>query len=87
MRSKKLPYDEVISGRITSRDKYLMKKYDIKVRDAVKWYLKYILTDADRIEMEKEKLREHIYNLKLDLLVAEKELEALEKGAIKYGEN
>jgi hypothetical protein len=85
MGSKKIPYGEVISGRVTAEDKYLMKKYDVNVRDAVKWYLHHIITDSKRIELEKEKLKEEIYNLKMDLIVAEMELENLEKEAVKNG--
>lgn len=85
MGSKKIPYDEVVSGRVTAEDKYLMKKHGVKVRDAVRWYLNHILNESTRVEMEKEKLREQIYNLKLDLIVAENELETLENEAVKNG--
>lgn len=85
MGSKKIPYDEVISGRVTAEDKYLMKKYGLNVRDAVKWYLQHMISDSKRIEMEKEKLRDEIYNLKMDLIVAEMELEKLENEAVQNG--
>jgi len=85
MGSRKIPYDEVISGRVTAEDKYLMKKYKVNVRDAVKWYLQHIINDSKRVELQKEKLKKQIYDLKLDLIVAEMELQELEKEAVENG--
>ena len=85
MGSRKIPYDEIISGRVTAEDKYLMKKYNVKVRDAVKWYLQHMINDSKRLELQKKKLKEQIYNMKVDLIVAEMELEELEKEAVKNG--
>ena len=85
MGSRKIPYDEVISGRVTAEDKYLMKKYNVNVRDAIRWYLAHRISDDERKKFKINKLKEEIRNLKMDLLAAEMELEALENGDAQNG--
>ena len=70
----------VVSGRITSRAKSLMDVYGFTVRDAVEWYIAYKVDPKKREELDKARLKKQIYDLKLDLIVAEMELESLENG-------
>ena len=70
----------VVSGRVTTRAKTLMKKYGFTVRDAVEWYLIYMVDPQKKVELEKSILKERINNLKIDLIAAEMELAELENG-------
>ena len=72
-------FPEVVSGRVTARAKKLMNEYGFTVRDAVEWYLIYMVNPKKRIELQKSVLREKIKNLKIDLIAAEMELQELEK--------
>lgn len=72
----------VVSGRVTARAKQLMKEYGFTVRDAVEWYLIYMVDPKKKIELEKSLLRNQIQELKLDLIAAEMRLESLENGDV-----
>lgn len=72
----------VVSGRVTARAKQLMKEYGFTVRDAVEWYLIYMVDPKKKVELQTSILKERITSLKLDLIAAEMELEALEKGDV-----
>ena len=73
-------FPEVVSGRVTARAKQLMKEYGFTVRDAVEWYLIYMVDPKKKIELEKSLLKNQIQELKLDLIAAEMRLESLEEG-------
>ena len=56
-------YPNVVSGRISDRDKELMKKYDFTVRDAIEMYIHFRLNPKiwrkeliKKIEQEQVKL-------------------------------
>lgn len=68
----------VVSGRVTTRAKTLMKKYGFTVRDAVEWYLIYMVDQKKRKELDKSILRNEINSLKMDLIAKEMQLEELE---------
>lgn len=70
----------VVSGRVTARAKKLMKEYGFTVRDAVEWYLIFMVDPKKRVELEKSLLKNQIQELKLDLIAAEMRLESLENG-------
>lgn len=69
----------VVSGRVTTRAKTLMKKYGFTVRDAVEWYLIYMVDQKKRKELDKSILRNEINSLKMDLIAKEMQLEELEE--------
>lgn len=73
-------FPEVVSGRVTARAKQLMNDYGFTVRDAVEWYLIYMVDPQKKVELQKSILKERIYNLKIDLIAAEMELAELENG-------
>ena len=73
-------FPEVVSGRVTARAKQLMNDYGFTVRDAVEWYLIYMVDQKKRKELDKSILKERINNLKIDLIAAEMELAELENG-------
>lgn len=70
----------VVSGRVTARAKQLMNDYGFTVRDAVEWYLIYMVDPRKKVELQKSILKERINNLKIDLIAAEMELAELENG-------
>lgn len=72
-------FPEVVSGRVTTRAKTLMKKYGFTVRDAVEWYLIYMVDQKKRKELDKSILRNEINSLKMDLIAKEMQLEELEE--------
>lgn len=72
----------VVSGRVTARAKQLMSEYGFTVRDAVEWYLIYIVDQKKRKELEKSILRAEINTLKMDLIAKEMQLEELEGEAL-----
>ena len=71
-------YPNVVSGRISDRDKALMDKYNFTVRDAVEWFIHYRVNPSKILEFQKALLKKEIHDLKLDLVAKEMELEALE---------
>ncbi|MGN0177220.1 MAG: hypothetical protein ACI389_05265 [Methanobrevibacter sp.] len=73
-------FPEVVSGRVTARAKQLMNDYGFTVRDAVEWYLIYMVDPRKKVELQKSILKERINNLKIDLIAAEMELAELENG-------
>lgn len=73
-------FPEVVSGRVTARAKQLMNDYGFTVRDAVEWYLIYMVDPQKKVELQKSILKERINNLKIDLIAAEMELAELENG-------
>lgn len=68
----------VVSGRVTARAKKLMNEYGFTVRDAVEWYLIYMVNPKKRKEVDKIILREEINSLKMDLIAKEMQLEELD---------
>lgn len=84
MGSKKVPYDEVLSGRVTARDKQLMKESGYRLRDAVGFFLTHSVSPKKKLLVEKhlvteriEELNDEIENLKLDLISEEMKLEKI----------
>ena len=84
MGSKKVPYDEVLSGRVTARDKQLMKESGYRLRDAVGFFLAHSVSPKKKLLVEKhlvteriEEINEEIENLKLDLISEEMKLEEI----------
>ncbi|MGN0176670.1 MAG: hypothetical protein ACI389_02410 [Methanobrevibacter sp.] len=71
-------FPEVVSGRVTARAKKLMVEYGFTVRDAVEWYLIYMVNPKKRKEVDKIILREEINSLKMDLIAKEMQLEELD---------
>ena len=71
-------YPNVVSGRISDRDKALMNKYGFTVRDAVEWFIHFKVNPSNILEFQKILLKKEIQDLKLDLIAKEMELKALE---------
>ncbi len=78
-------YDEVVSGRVSTRQKLLLKKSGYNVRDAVEFLLKY--TDKDKrlvidklfLEKEMQALRNKISMHELEYANFEKKLEEFDE--------
>ena len=84
MGNKQIPFDEVISGRVTARDKKLLKDSGYNVRDAVSFFLnargspkKKLLVDKHFIQEEICRLNKIIDDLKMDLIAEEMKLEEI----------
>ena len=79
-----MPFDEIVSGRVTARDKKLLKDSGYNVRDAVSFFLnarnspkKKLLVDKHFVQEKIDKLNDEIDNLKLDLIAEEMNLEKI----------
>ena len=86
MGNKRVPYEEVFSGRVTSRDKKLMKDSGYTVRDAVSFFLsvrsspeKALLVDKHFIQENISNLNDEIDSLKMDVIAEEMKLEEINK--------
>lgn len=79
MGSRKIPFDEVVTGRVTTETKFLMDHYGFTVRDAVNGYLKQIEIPRKSLNLKIQLKKEEVNNLKMDLIAAEMELAELEK--------
>ena len=84
MGNKKIPYDEVVSGRVTARDKRLLEESGYGVREAVGFLLTHVTNSKKRLLIDKFILSEDIASLKkaiedlnMDLIAAEMELEKI----------
>lgn len=79
MGSRKIPFDKVVTGRVTTETKFLMDHYGFSVRDAVNGYLKQIEIPSKSLKLKIQLKKEEIKDLKIDLIAAEMDLEELEK--------
>lgn len=86
MGCKKIPYDEVISGRVTTRDKILLKESGYSVRDAVSYFLERIIKTNKKLLVEKHltlerinSIKEEIDDLNMQLINEERSLERINK--------
>lgn len=86
MGNKKIPYDEVISGRVTARDKKLMKDSGYRVRDAIAFFLNHSVTAKKKLLVDKFIIGQNIEDLKrerdeidLKIISEERHLEAINK--------
>lgn len=84
MGNKKIPFDQVVSGRVTARDKKLMKDSGYTVRDAVSLFLKIrsnpkqsLLVDKHFVQERISQLKEEIESLNMDLIAEEMKLEEI----------
>lgn len=64
MGNKKIPFDEVISGRVTARDKKLMKDSGYRVRDAISFFLQHAVSSKKKLLVDKFLITENIKDLK-----------------------
>lgn len=79
--SKMNAYDEVISGRVTARDKKLMKDSGYRVRDAISFFLnhschpkKKLMVDKFFVSNKIEELKAERDNIELEIISAERHL-------------
>ena len=86
MGNKKIPYDEVISGRVTARDKKLMKDSGYRVRDAISFFLNHATTTKKKLLVDKfiisqtiDELKEERDEIDLKIISEERHLEAINK--------
>ena len=84
--SKRTPYDEVISGRVTARDKRLMNDCGYSVRDAISFFLQYSSNPKKRLVVDKffvtnkiEELTAQRDNIELEIISEERRLEEINK--------
>lgn len=75
---KKIPFDKVVTGRISTETKYLMDHYGFSVRDAINGYLKQIENPVKSLKLKRELKKKEINDLKMDLISAEMQLEEIE---------
>ena len=81
MGNKRVPYEEVFSGRVTSRDKKLMKDSGYTVRDAVSFFLSVRSSPEKALLVDKHFIQENdeIDSLKMDVIAEEMKLEEINK--------
>lgn len=67
----------VISGRVTSRAKYLMKEEGFSVRDAVEWFVNARVSDKKKLEVDKFFLEQEMKSLQRELHIKQMEYDDL----------
>ena len=79
--SKRNPYDEVISGRVTAKDKKLMKDSGYRVRDAISFFLSHSTNPKKKLLVDKffasnkiEELKAQRDNIELEIISEERRL-------------
>ncbi|MBQ2653272.1 MAG: hypothetical protein IJF83_06940 [Methanobrevibacter sp.] len=65
----------VVSGRVTNRAKYLMKKEGFSVRDAVEWFVDARCSNKKKLEVDKYFLEKEIKELEQKLQIKRLEYE------------
>ena len=79
-----MPFDQIISGRVTARDKKLLKDSGYNVRDAVEYFIHNSISTKQKLVVEKhfilkniKSLNEEIESLKMDVIDEEMRLEKI----------
>lgn len=72
-------YDQIISGRVSARQKTLLKKSGYNVRDAVDFFLKYAAKKDKKLAIDKFFLEDEIQTMKNKISKDELECIKLEK--------
>lgn len=79
-----MPYDKVVSGRVTAEDKKLLDESDYNVRDAVHYFNQHAQNSKKKLLIKKFFVREEIVRLKEErdkidemIIAEERHLEAI----------